>query len=211
MKHNRWTLLEFVSDYCRPGSKCVVDQKWLARCDCGTEKVVFRKNVITGKSKSCGCLRFEVSALLNLQHGASARGPNFKTYGIWCGMKRRCYNQNEKFYAHYGGRGIVVCDRWLHSFESFLADMGVCPAGHSIERLDVNGNYEPSNCVWIERRWQAQNTRRSKLNKDQAAEIIRLQSDGVPTKEIAARFSVDRTMVNKICRGENWANARESV
>lgn len=74
-------------------------------------------------------------------------------------MKQRYCNENNKHYCYYGGRGIQVCDNWAKSFENFLNDMGECPEGYSIERLDCNGNYEPSNCIWLFRTEQWKNRR----------------------------------------------------
>lgn len=90
---------------------------------------------------------------INFKHGRSASG----IYAIWIGMKDRCYNPNNRSYKTYGGRGIVVCDRWRDSFQNFIEDMGERPIGYSIERDDVNGNYEPSNCRWIEKNRQVNN------------------------------------------------------
>lgn len=202
-KETRWTLIEKVEDYFGGSAKKKVDEKWLAVCSCGTQKVVFKRNVNSGKSRSCGCIRPEVSALLNLSHGQTGS----KTYKIWAGMKRRCYNPNELFYPHYGGRGIAVCDRWKDSFETFMADMGNCPDGYSIERINVDGNYEPSNCKWIPRREQARNTRKSKLTKADAIVIVQRSDAGESSKQLASDFLVDRTMINKIVRGECWSEA----
>ena len=90
-------------------------------------------------------------------------GRDLPEYGIWKGMKDRCNNPHSKGWKYYGGRGIQVCERWLWSFDNFIADMGVRPdSSYSIERKDVDGNYTRFNCVWIPRREQLRNTRRSK-------------------------------------------------
>src|SRR5206468_1663320 len=83
------------------------------------------------------------------------------TYRSWYAMKARCTNSNHTSYHHYGGRGITVCERWLNSFEAFLTDMGDRPEGTSLDRIDVNGNYEPSNCKWSTPSEQANNKRRT--------------------------------------------------
>jgi hypothetical protein len=78
-------------------------------------------------------------------------------------MRARCSNPKSDNYAYYGGRGIKVCDRWISSYENFLADMGIRPKGHTLEREDVNGNYDPGNCSWLDQKKQARNTRTSSL------------------------------------------------
>lgn len=86
-----------------------------------------------------------------------------RTYQCWCDMKQRCYNQNCAQYKNYGGRGIVVCERWVDSFDNFIVDMGEKPEGMTIDRVDVNGNYEPSNCRWLSNKEQQSNRRNNVL------------------------------------------------
>lgn len=97
------------------------------------------------------------------KHGAALRSGRTKEYKVWTGMKRRCYNKKSKDYGYYGGRGITVCSSWKISFKYFLEDMGLAPsAKHSLDRIDVNGNYEPRNCRWVTQNVQVQNSRKTR-------------------------------------------------
>lgn len=134
--------------------------RWNCVCDCGSQKLVWAQSLKQGRSTSCGCYGQSVP----LKHGAASDRKTTREYNSWTTMKRRCFNPSNAQYADYGGRGITVCERWLHSFEHFLADMGPRPENTTLDRWpNKNGNYEPGNCRWATRKEQ-QSNQRSNIN-----------------------------------------------
>src|SRR5574343_620397 len=130
---------------------------WKCICECGKVKDIWGGSLRHGVSKSCGCWRAEQLGAVARKHGMS----HHPAYRLWTEMRGRCENENNDTYESYGGRGIKVCKRW-NSFPNFITDMGDRPRGHSMDRIDVNGNYEPSNCRWADAITQANNKRRTK-------------------------------------------------
>lgn len=130
--------------------------QWLCKCDCGKEVVCYQYNLERGTSTSCGCLRSYYAKKTRSCHGESTG----KLYKKWSSIKTRCYNKNTPCYKNYGGRGIKMCDEWLDfwNFREWAYKNGYSE-GLTLERIDVNGNYEPSNCKWIPMEEQAINKR----------------------------------------------------
>ena len=148
-----WTVLAIRPERKRRGRR-VVAVLWLCRCDCGTERIVWGTNLRLGRSASCGCR----VAKRNTKHGHARKGKVTSAYKCWVRMLQRCFNPNGTHYPNYGARGIKPCERWL-KFENFYADMGDPPPGLSIDRINVNGDYEPGNCRWTTPAEQARNRR----------------------------------------------------
>ncbi len=134
-------------------------------CECGKRVIVRNRGLRSGEARSCGCLRQELCKASKTKHGNSgtAQRRASGTYISWCGMIRRCTNPKEKGYHNYGGRGITVCERWRTSFENFLADMGERPSHLMIDRINNDGNYEPGNCKWSDRKTQRRNSREAHI------------------------------------------------
>ncbi|HEX3016407.1 MAG TPA: hypothetical protein VHP31_00940 [Caproicibacter sp.] len=132
--------------------------RWLCKCKCGGRKIILADSLISGRTKSCGCYRKETAPKNNpAKHGMSRT----RLWTIWCGMKSRCnYRQNIAF-ANYGGRGIKVCDEWAKDFSRFMdwALQNGYADNLTIDRINCDGNYEPSNCKWSTYEEQENNRR----------------------------------------------------
>ena len=152
-KFGRLVVLKRVEDIRRPNDK--PRKRYLCRCDCGNEKIVYAENLTRNLTKSCGCLQREKTSEAHKTHGET----DSRLYNIWCGMKRRCNNPYDNAYHCYGARGICVCDDWMQSYEVFRdwALQNGYSDSLSIDRIDYNGNYEPSNCRWTDSVGQANN------------------------------------------------------
>jgi len=136
--------------------------KWFCRCECGNTVSVYAYSLKNGNTKSCGCLQRKVASTMKTIHGSSS---NSRLYSIWLNMKNRCTNTNHRDYHRYGGRGISVCQEWTHSFISFR-DWSISNGyddTKTIDRIDNNQNYTPSNCRWTTPAVQANNKRNNHL------------------------------------------------
>lgn len=132
--------------------------RWVCRCDCGREISTYGKLLRSGHSGSCGCLKRDRTIEHFTTHGES----HSREYRAWSAAKTRCYNTKLSQYRDYGGRGIVMEEPWRSDYTAFLHDMGRCPVGYTLDRINNDGPYAPGNCRWAARTTQTSNTRQNR-------------------------------------------------
>lgn len=152
---------------------------WLCECDCGTQKMVTGSSLKLGTSTSCGCSGKDWCRT----HGMEGT----REYNTWGQMIQRCQNPKAQQYKNYGGRGIKVCERW-RDFPNFFADMGYKPEGLSLDRINNDGDYEPSNCRWANFKEQMNNRRRTIM--------IEYQGKKIPISELSELTGIKRKVIN---------------
>jgi hypothetical protein len=169
---------------------------WRCRCECGNETVVVSGSLVTGNTTSCGCI------VPNFKHGGTGKG----SYNTWRAMIRRCTIPTDKDYPRYGGKGVSVCQEWL-DYAKFASDMGEPQGDETLDRIDVYGNYEPSNCRWAGVQTQNRNVR---LRVNSATGYIGVSAVG---KRFLAKITVNKkSYYSKLCDTvEEAAQARKEL
>lgn len=189
---------------CENGKDSTGDIKWTCWCDCGNIVVVKGSSLRSFHTKSCGCLSEDRKVKHN--HSKTKYKKATKTYSAWVSIKGRCLNKNNKNYNDYGGRGIIICDRWLNSFENFLADMGEAPKEMSIDRINNDKGYNQDNCKWSTQYEQNRNRRNSILDWETVNNIRNdFLTGNFIHKEIAKKYNISREHAGKIIRNKSWA------
>lgn len=163
----------------RAGSSAARYARWRCGCDCGAEKVVDGRHLRSGGTKSCGCLQREETSRRSKTHGLSEH----PLYLVWLGMVGRCSRSSAGNFAHYGGRGIKVCERWQSDFQAFFDDMseGYAP-GLQLDRIDNDGDYSPENCRWA--------TPRENSNNKRNTRCVMFDGQPTPVSEVARYMGV---------------------
>lgn len=164
-KFGKLTVVKRVEDHIQKSG--VPKAMWLCKCECGGERIVYGQTLRAGKATDCGCGTHERLSALSRERATTHDGSKTRLYRIWRSMRERCSCEYSKVYRHYGGRGIHVCPEWndFSVFREWAYANGYDPNAKrgksTIDRIDVDGNYEPGNCRFVDMAVQARNTRRS--------------------------------------------------
>lgn len=195
-QYGRWFVLESHPNPKSKGARCL--------CSCGTEKLVERRRLRSGESQSCGCLRRELISKREKTHGLGSSA----IYKIWNRAVSRCHNPSDPKYPRYGARGIFVCERWRTSVENFVSDVGHPPfPGATLDRIDNDGPYEPSNVRWTTAAEQSLNkacTRRIEVDGRSVPLLKACQEAGISEKTVRSRlklgWSLERALNSPVDR-----------
>lgn len=158
---------------------------WKCLCECGNEVEVESYPLRSGHTRSCGC----VSNNKNKTRSSTLSGKYKREYRIYYHMLGRCYNPKDTRFERYSQKGITVCDRWLETFDNFIEDMGPCPEGYSLDRINNGDNYSPKNCRWADKYTQSR-------NKDNTRNVM-YRGESTPVSELAERHGITNAALTK--------------
>jgi hypothetical protein len=176
------------------------NSKWFCECSCGNKLSVGRPNLKSNHTLSCGCYNIEKVKEYFITHGLTES----ETYYRWTDMKTRCLNKNSTSYPRYGGNGVIICDRWIHSFENFLEDMGECKKGMTLDRIDNDKGYSKENCRWVPKSAQSRNRKCVKFDMEKARYIRFLVKNNFKQTEIAKFFYTSKSNINCIVKHKTF-------
>lgn len=162
--------------------------RWLCQCECGRQITIIGNHLTSGNTQSCGCIAREMKRQRFLTHGWYGT----RTHQSWQDAKQRCFNHRNIRYPHYGGRGITMSHEWREDFSAFLRDMGKCPEGRTLDRIDNDGPYDRDNCRWATIEQQSNNTSRNRwiiFNGERKTAIQWSRTLGISIRTITDRLS----------------------
>ena len=178
---------------------------WLCLCTCGATTVATDKALASGATSSCGCLRREMARRKRTAPWPIRGNGKSLEYRSWANAKTRCYNRSCFCYPTYGGRGVIMCKEWRSNFSAFLRDLGSCPPGFVLDRIDSRGNYEPGNCRWA-------SPTQSAWNRSGVTMIAMPDGSHLPLSVAARNIGVDPRSLRKwLTRGLSMNDSIERV